>query len=138
MKSTYHCPTVIFVECLKHSAKTFLHSANTLRNVTVAKNLSANSSLPSTFFGTRQRLCRVSKNTQQRKSLDKLRIAKYKKNNKTFLKLEEQPQPSPFLYSSFYHFSSFFDWIYVFCDRRDSNSQSLSRVNYSTTTPLYH
>jgi hypothetical protein len=39
------------------------------------------------FSDTRQRLCRVSKNTRQRKTLGKLRIEKNKKNSKTFFKL---------------------------------------------------
>jgi hypothetical protein len=39
------------------------------------------------FSDTRQRLCRVPKSTRQRKTLDKLRIEKIKKNSKTFFKL---------------------------------------------------
>jgi hypothetical protein len=42
------------------------------------------------FSDTRQRLCRVSKSTRQRKTLGKLRIEKIKKNNKTFFKFYEQ------------------------------------------------
>jgi hypothetical protein len=46
---------------------------------------SAKGSLPNTFFSdTRQRLCRVSKSTRQRKTFGKLRIEKFKKNSKTF------------------------------------------------------
>jgi hypothetical protein len=39
------------------------------------------------FSDTRQRLCRVSKSTRQRKTLGKLRIEKIKKNSKTFFKI---------------------------------------------------
>jgi hypothetical protein len=38
------------------------------------------------FSDTRQRLCRVSKSTRQRKALGKLRIEKNKKNSNTFFK----------------------------------------------------
>jgi hypothetical protein len=53
----YTTEIVFFAECLRHSAKTILHSAKPLPSVTLGKEhstniLSANGSLPSTFFRT--------------------------------------------------------------------------------------
>jgi hypothetical protein len=76
-----------FAECLRHSAKAILHSAKALPSVTLGKDFIGKGFFAECFFSdTRQRLCRVSKSTRQRKTLDKLRIEKIKKNSKTFFK----------------------------------------------------
>jgi hypothetical protein len=68
-------------------SKTFGKGYFTLGKEHSAKISSAKGSLPSAFFGqsamlfsdNRQRLCRLSKSTRQRKTLGKLRIEKIKK-----------------------------------------------------------
>jgi hypothetical protein len=62
-----------FAECLRHSAKA-------LPSVTLGKDFIGKGFFAECFFSdTRQRLCRVSKSTRQRKTLGKLRIEKIKK-----------------------------------------------------------
>jgi hypothetical protein len=73
------CTTRIafFAECLRHSAKTILHSAKALPSVTLGKDFIGKGFFAECFFSdTRQRLCRVSKSEWQRKTLGKLRIEK--------------------------------------------------------------
>jgi hypothetical protein len=87
------CTTRItfFAECLRHSAKAILHSAKPLPSVTLGKafaecntrqrtlgkNFIGKGFFAECFFSdTRQRLCRVSKSTRQRKTLGKLKIEK--------------------------------------------------------------
>jgi hypothetical protein len=110
----YTTGIAFFAECLRHSAKAILHSAKALPSVTLGKEYSAKissakGSLSSAFFrtlgkdfaecffsDTRQRLCRVSKSTRQRKTLGKLGIEKIKKIVKHFLNSRNNSPTLPY------------------------------------------
>jgi hypothetical protein len=83
------------------------------------------------FSDTRQRLCRVSESTRQRKTLGKLRIDFLKKNSKTFFLNYRNYSPNPTYYLTHcpiifhYYFESN---LYVLCEWWDSNSQPPSRA----------
>jgi hypothetical protein len=74
-----------FVQCLRHPAMAMLHSTKPLSSVTLDKQFIGKWFFAEYFF--LDRLCRVSKSTWQRKTLDKLIIEKIKKIEKHFLKL---------------------------------------------------
>jgi 5-formaminoimidazole-4-carboxamide-1-beta-D-ribofuranosyl 5'-monophosphate synthetase len=87
LKYVYTTGIAFFAECLRHSAKAILHSAKPLPSVTLDKYFIGKGFFAEYFFSdTRQRLCRVSKSTRQRKTLNKLKIEKTKKTAKHFLK----------------------------------------------------
>jgi hypothetical protein len=107
-----------FAECLRHSAKPLpivtlgkaFADCNT-RQRTLGKYFIGKGFFAEYFFSdTRQRLCRVSKNTRQRKTLGNLRIKKIKKNSKTFFKiLGTTLQPYLLPYPLPYHFHYYFE-----------------------------
>jgi hypothetical protein len=82
------------------------------------------------FSDTRQRLCRVSKNIRQRKTLGKLRIEKIKKKQQNIFKiLGTTLQPYPITLSvALSFFTIILNQTYMFCKWLDSNSQPLSRA----------
>jgi hypothetical protein len=91
------------------------------------------------FLGSRQILYRVSKNTRQRKALNKLKITKYPNNNKTFsFKLGKQLPNHRHCLSIALPFSPFFNQIYMFCERdgeiRTCNLSLTYNLLYNYTT----
>jgi hypothetical protein len=80
-----------FAECLTLGKGYFIlgkgFAEYNTRQRTLGKDFIGKGFFAECFFSdTRQKLCRVSKSTRQRKTLDKLRIEKIKKTVKYFLK----------------------------------------------------
>jgi hypothetical protein len=111
----YTTGIAFFAECLRHSAKTILHSTKSLSSITLDKEHSANisstkGSLPSTFFRT---LGKDFAECQKTLGKEKHSVNKeskfFKKNNKTFFKiLGATLQPTILPYPLPYHFSLLF------------------------------
>jgi hypothetical protein len=136
---------VFFAECLRHSAKTILHSVKSLSSVTLGKEYSANilsakDSLPSTFFGHSVKSLpsvekhSTNKNTRQIKNHKKpQKIAKHFFN---YVNQLSNHYPITIIIALSF-FTINLNQIYMFCEWWDSNSQPPSHVYHPLPVHYY-